>query len=127
MRHGYRPPPARRYSRGRSWQRRGAPDWRVGLEDDGLLTPVRRRKLRRGFTTGSCATAAATAATRALLTQQPIAEVTIHLPAGSYVTFRLERCQFDGMAAECALIKDAGDDPDVTHLAEVVARVTMRD
>ncbi len=97
------------------------------MDDDAILTPVRRRKLRRGYTTGSCATAAATAATRALLTQQPIGEVTIHLPAGTDATFRLERCCIGTAAAECAVIKDAGDDPDVTHLAEVVARVTVRD
>ena len=82
---------------------------------------MRRRKLRRGFTTGSCATAAATAATRALLGQQPVESVTIHLPAGIDATFRLERCQFDARSAECVVIKDAGDDPDVTHLAEVAA------
>jgi cobalt-precorrin-5B (C1)-methyltransferase len=97
------------------------------LEDDELLTPVRRRKLRRGFTTGSCATAAATAATRALLGQEPVDSVTIHLPAGIDATFRLERCQFDTRSAECVVIKDAGDDPDVTHLAEVAALVTFRD
>ncbi len=97
------------------------------MDDDTILTPVRRRKLRRGFTTGSCATAAATAATRALLTQQPVSEVTIHLPAGINATFRLERCTFDTRSAHCAVIKDAGDDPDVTHLAEVAARVTYRE
>ncbi len=97
------------------------------MEDGEILTPVRRRKLRRGYTTGSCATAAATAATRALLAQQPQEDVTIHLPAGVDATFRLERCCFDARAAECAVIKDAGDDPDVTHLAEVVARVEFRD
>jgi len=93
------------------------------VEDEQLLTPVRRRKLRRGYTTGACATAAALAATRALLAQQPQQEVTIHLPAGIDATFRLERCLFNARAAECAVIKDAGDDPDVTHGAEIVARV----
>src|SRR5919202_1165570 len=97
------------------------------MDDEAILTPVRRRTLRRGYTTGSCATAAAAAATRALLTQRAVEAITIHLPAGSDATFRLERCRFDVAAAECAVIKDAGDDPDVTHLAEVVARVTTRD
>jgi cobalt-precorrin-5B (C1)-methyltransferase len=97
------------------------------LEDGELLTPVRRRKLRRGYTTGSCATAAATAATRALLEQRSLDSVTIHLPAGVDATFRLERCRFDARSAECAVIKDAGDDPDVTHRAEVAARVTFGD
>jgi cobalt-precorrin-5B (C1)-methyltransferase len=53
--------------------------------------------------------------------------VTIHLPAGVDATFRLERCRFDRRSAECAVIKDAGDDPDVTHLAEVIATVAVRD
>jgi cobalt-precorrin-5B (C1)-methyltransferase len=97
------------------------------MEDDALLTPVRRRKMRRGFTTGSCATAAATAATQALLSQRPVAEVTIHLPAGQDATFRLERCELGPGEARCAVIKDAGDDPDVTHLAEIAATVTYRD
>jgi cobalt-precorrin-5B (C1)-methyltransferase len=97
------------------------------MEDDTILTPVRRRKLRRGYTTGSCATAAAAAATQALLSQRAIEEITIHLPVGQDATFRLERCQFGATAAECAVIKDAGDDPDVTHLAELVASVSMRD
>jgi cobalt-precorrin-5B (C1)-methyltransferase len=88
---------------------------------------VRRRKLRRGYTTGSCATAAAAAATRALLEQRAVESVTIHLPAGEDATFRLERCRFDAATAECAVIKDAGDDPDVTHLAEVVATVSFHD
>src|SRR5581483_10846462 len=93
------------------------------MDDDAILTPVRRRKLRRGYTTGSCATAAATAATQALLAQRPVETVTIRLPAGVDATFRLERCQFDARSAECAVIKDAGDDPDVTHLAEVAGGV----
>src|SRR5919202_392727 len=97
------------------------------MDDEAILTPVRRRTLRRGYTTGSCATAAAAAATRALLTQRAVEAVTIHLPAGTDATFRLDRCQFDGRSAECVVIKDAGDDPDVTHLAEVAARVEFRD
>ena len=46
---------------------------------------------------------------------------------GIDATFRLERCQFDARSAACVVIKDAGDDPDVTHLAEVAALVTFRD
>jgi cobalt-precorrin-5B (C1)-methyltransferase len=97
------------------------------MEDDAILTPVRRRKLRRGYTTGSCAAAAAAAATRALLTRQAVEEITIHLPAGVNATFQLIRCCISADVAECAVTKDAGDDPDVTHLAEVVARVSNRD
>src|SRR3954467_4836025 len=97
------------------------------MEDDALLTPVRRRRMRRGYTPGAYATAVATAATQALLSQRPVAEITIHLPAGQDATFRLERCEFGPREARCAVIKDAGDDPDVTHLAEIVATVMCND
>ena len=84
---------------------------------------VNRRGMRTGYTTGACATAAATAATRALLEQRVVDSVTIHLPAGRDATFAIAACRFDRQAAQCSVIKDAGDDPDVTHGAEISARV----
>ncbi len=84
---------------------------------------VRRRGMRTGFTTGACATAAAKAATRALLTQQPVSEVTIHLPIGRDATFQIVSCDLVTDSCRCAVIKDAGDDPDVTHGAEIRAEV----
>lgn len=71
--------------------------------------------LRRGWTTGSCATAAAKAAWLVLLGHEPPASVTITLPSGQDVAFSL--CQYGGTPdAPCAaVIKDAGDDPDITH------------
>ena len=89
--------------------------------------PRDRSKLRKGYTTGANATAAALAATRALLTQMPQEEVTIRLPAGQDVTFRLHRCEFDPNYARCSCIKDGGDDPDATHGAEIGASVTFSD
>lgn len=80
--------------------------------------------MRRGFTTGSNATAAALAATRALLRQQVQQEVTIHLPAGMDATFTAHTCEFGPDFARCSFIKDGGDDPDVTHGAEIGATVT---
>jgi cobalt-precorrin-5B (C1)-methyltransferase len=102
------------------------------MEDDGeggeLLRPPRnKRGLREGFTTGACATAAALGATRALLSQQEVATVTIHLPVGRDASFDLASCHFDAQTATCSVIKDAGDDPDVTHGAEIVASVTWLD
>ncbi|MSQ27727.1 MAG: cobalt-precorrin-5B (C(1))-methyltransferase, partial [Dehalococcoidia bacterium] len=79
--------------------------------------------MRTGYTTGACATAAATAATQALLEQRVVDRVTIHLPAGQDATFALAACRFDRQSAQCSVIKDAGDDPDVTHGAEISARV----
>jgi cobalt-precorrin-5B (C1)-methyltransferase len=97
-------------------------------EDDGEFEVVRRRGLRTGFTTGACATAAALAATRALLTGVPVETVTIPLPTGIEASFRIERCAWEGqMQVCCSVIKDAGDDPDVTHGAEIVATVRRRE
>ncbi|MDH4120778.1 MAG: cobalt-precorrin-5B (C(1))-methyltransferase [Deltaproteobacteria bacterium] len=100
-----------------------------------------KRGLRTGFTTGACAAAAAKAAARLLLLGQPVETIATTLPNGQAVTFTLSRCgwvntpdedgqesnslenNLTGKTAECAVVKDAGDDPDVTHGAELVARV----
>ncbi len=83
--------------------------------------------LRRGWTTGACATAAATAAYARLLAGRFPDPVEITLPRGERVAFALAReavGKADGEAwAEAGIVKDAGDDPDVTHGALVVARV----
>jgi len=93
---------------------------------DALRPPRNKRGLREGYTTGACATAAALAATRALLHQAAVDSVTIHLPVGRDATFGLASCEFTAEAARCSVIKDAGDDPDVTHGAEIVSRVSWR-
>jgi len=88
--------------------------------------PSRRPEgpLRRGWTTGACATAAAKAAWQALLTGAFPDPVTIRLPRGETPAFALTRSSVSGGGwAEASIVKDAGDDPDVTHGAEVVARV----
>jgi cobalt-precorrin-5B (C1)-methyltransferase len=101
------------------------------MEDDGeggqLRPPRNKRGLREGFTTGACASAAALAATRALLRQEPVSSVTIDLPAGRPASFDLASCVFNSHEARCSVIKDAGDDPDVTHGAEIVSTVTWLD
>ncbi|MBK8082602.1 MAG: cobalt-precorrin-5B (C(1))-methyltransferase [Devosia sp.] len=79
--------------------------------------------LRRGWTTGACATAAAKAALAALLGDEFPNPVSIVLPGGQQPAFALaEERRGDGFA-EAGIIKDAGDDPDVTHGALVLARV----
>ncbi len=83
------------------------------------------KKLRTGFSTGSCAAAAAKAAASALLCAQPQSQVTILLPNRTPVTFSVARCEFDSRSATCSIIKDAGDDPDVTHGAEIFATVEV--
>src|SRR5690606_1309177 len=78
-------------------------------------------ELRRGWTTGACATAAAKAAFQALLTGAFPDPVTIRLPRGGMPAFALARHSLQPGMAEASVIKDAGDDPDVTHGAEIVA------
>ncbi|RFD19993.1 cobalt-precorrin-5B (C(1))-methyltransferase [Komagataeibacter melaceti] len=80
--------------------------------------------LRRGWTTGSCATAAARAAWSSLCGQGFPDPVTITLPGGQHVAFALAAHGRDGDSAWAAVVKDAGDDPDVTHGAHV--RVDVR-
>ncbi|MFG3698110.1 cobalt-precorrin-5B (C(1))-methyltransferase [Micromonospora sp. NPDC047620] len=89
---------------------------------------VRPTALRTGWTTGACATAAAKAAVTALVTGVPQREVEIGLPAGRRVRFPVARCEVHaGTSAEAVVVKDAGDDPDVTHGAELTVTVGWRD
>jgi len=83
------------------------------------------RPLRRGWTTGACATAAAKAAYAALLTGEFPDPVAVTLPRGERVSFALALTRRDAGCASAGVIKDAGDDPDVTHGALIVA--TVRD
>jgi cobalt-precorrin-5B (C1)-methyltransferase len=79
--------------------------------------------LRRGWTTGACAAAAARAAYQALLTGAFPDRVTIRLPKGDAPSFPIEiRRQGEGWA-EAGIVKDAGDDPDVTHGALILTRI----
>lgn len=90
---------------------------------DTLAPPRNRRGLRTGYTTGSCAAAAARAAATALVVGVRPAEVTITLPIGGTATFAPTEWAQGSDWASCAVVKDAGDDPDVTHGAHIHARV----
>jgi cobalt-precorrin-5B (C1)-methyltransferase len=79
--------------------------------------------LRHGYTTGACATAAAKGAAQMLMNQAFVSEVTIDLPAGVSATFQLYGQSFSAHEANCFVIKDAGDDPDITNGAELHALV----
>jgi cobalt-precorrin-5B (C1)-methyltransferase len=80
--------------------------------------------LRRGWTTGACATAAARAAFEAIVTgAAPPDPVEIALPSGQRVAFALALCQRGENCVTAGVVKDAGDDPDVTHGALICARV----
>jgi cobalt-precorrin-5B (C1)-methyltransferase len=80
--------------------------------------------LRSGYTTGACATAAAKGALLALIHQQTFDAVTIRLPQRQVVEFALHTCSFTSVEGRSSVIKDAGDDPDVTDKAEICVRVT---
>ena len=88
----------------------------------------KKRGMRTGYTTGACATAATRAALLTLLDGQVPASVTITLPIGEKVTFIVHRseCHADG-SITASVIKDAGDDPDVTHGAELCSTVSWRE
>ena len=82
------------------------------------------KPLRRGWTTGACATAAARAAFEALVTGAPPPDpVEIALPSGKRVAFALALFERGEGFARTGVVKDAGDDPDVTHGALICASV----
>ena len=87
----------------------------------------RRGLLRTGYTTGTCATAATKAALIALLRGSIPKEVTVTLPKGNTAVIPVKECKVEDGYAECTVVKDAGDDPDVTHGAEIVSRVELTD
>lgn len=86
-------------------------------------TSEAQHPLRYGYTTGACATAASTAAAYRLLAGCEPDHVEIVLPRGQTVRFRLEYCRLTATGAEAAVVKDAGDDPDVTHGALIFAHI----
>lgn len=92
-----------------------------------LYIPVGRQKLRCGYTTGTCAAAAAAGAAARLLTGETLPAVRIATPAGVAVEAELlQHAAGEGWAA-CAVRKDGGDDPDVTDGALIFTRVERTD
>ena len=89
------------------------------------MSSAPERPLRRGWTTGACAAAAARAALEALLTGRFPDPVTVRLPGGSAPSFPLALRERRASFARAGVTKDAGDDPDVTHGALVIAEVAM--
>ncbi len=81
------------------------------------------KKLRYGFTTGSCATAAAKAATWMLHNQRKLEVIEIDTPKGWILSIPIVDIELTDTYAKCAVVKDAGDDPDVTHGMKVFAQV----
>ncbi len=83
--------------------------------------------MRKGFTTGSCSAAAAKAATYMLLSGTEKSNITIETPAGIMFDAKIVDISRQENVVSCAVIKDGGDDPDVTTGSHVVATVTLTD
>ncbi len=84
-----------------------------------------KKRLRTGFTTGATAAAAAKGAVRFLLEGRPPEVVSIALLTGDRIVIPIHGCRRTAEGAVCTAVKDAGDDPDVTHGAEIGARVRL--
>lgn len=92
-----------------------------------LYLPVGKERLRCGFTTGTCAAAAARGAAEALLTGTRPPAVTVCTPAGVEVTAELVDWAAGPGWAACSVVKDGGDDPDRTHGASIRVTVSRRE
>ncbi len=88
---------------------------------------IKKEKLRTGYTTGTSATAAAKAALLSIINQTKIENVDVKLPKGSFIKIPIHLCQFDKNGSKCSVIKDGGDDPDVTHGTEIVVELSFTD
>ncbi len=84
-----------------------------------------KTKLKTGFTTGSSATAASKAALLSIINQKKIENVDILLPKRSYIQIPIHSCEFGSEKAKCSVIKNGGDDPDVTHGAEIIVELSF--
>lgn len=82
-------------------------------------------ELRTGFTTGACATAAAKAALSALLSGEEQTQVRFSIPDGEVFTLPVQDCRIDKNWAQASVVKDAGDDPDVTNGCTICVKVAL--
>lgn len=104
-----------------------------GLEKDSYIMENSRivwknqKKMRTGYTTGSCAAAAAKAAAVMLLTGEKIQNVRLMTPAGILLYLEIEHIERQNDFVSCAVKKDSGDDPDVTNGVYVFAKVAKNE
>lgn len=85
----------------------------------------KRGQLRTGFTTGTSASAATKAALQSLLTNRIVNEIHVTLPKGQKVKIPIAWTKIGDSQVTCAVIKNGGDDPDVTHGAEICSTVEL--
>jgi cobalt-precorrin-5B (C1)-methyltransferase len=104
-----------------------ANDLSIAEGEQDLPKEVKEKKkkgqLRTGLTTGTTASAATKAALYTLLTKKVVREIQVTLPKGKIVTLPIKWTQITTSSVTCAVIKDGGDDPDVTHGAEICSTV----
>ena len=87
-------------------------------QEPGAQTPG--KELRRGYTTGTCAAAAAKAAAAMLFSGKDVKEVQLTVPAGETLLLEITEISRGPDYVSCAVVKDAGDDPDVTNGMKVL-------
>ncbi len=97
------------------------------IREDERYVFVGGRKLKRGFTTGSCATAASKAAVQMLLSGVSVTAVDIMTPRGIPLHIAIENIEMKEGEVSCAVRKDGGDDADDTNGAFICSKVTLTD
>ncbi len=106
-------------------------DLLLAEEEQDLPNEIREKKLKgrlkTGYTTGTSASAATKAALLTLLTNNELENVTITLPKGNLITINIAWTRINENSVTCAVIKDGGDDPDVTHGSEICSTVAFSD
>lgn len=85
------------------------------------------KKYKRGYTTGSCATAASKAATYMLLTKRKIETINIDTPKGIPLTLDVQNISLNNDYVKCSIKKDGGDDIDATHTMDIYAKAEIID
>lgn len=85
------------------------------------------KNLRTGFTTGTSAAAASKAALLSIINQKKVSTVNVKLPKNNSIEIPTTIHKFGKNYAKCSVIKDGGDDPDVTHGAEIIVELTLND
>lgn len=88
---------------------------------------MQKEKLKAGFTTGTCAQAAAKAAGLMLINKRAVKSIDVETPKGVHLNLNVIDQKIGGNYAQCAVVKDAGDDPDVTDGVRIYAKVRYSD
>lgn len=96
------------------------------MDKNSLYIYKGRERLRCGYTTGTCAAAAAKAAALMLLTGEKVSAVDITVPKGIRLRLEVTACEIAEGFAKCAVVKDSGDDPDVTNGITIFAKVSLK-